>query len=136
MKILVVDDEARMTTLVAGALEDEGYEVATARSGREAMDALANQAFEMVITDLKMPPPDGLKLLKHCRTLADAPEVVMMTAHGTVSNAVEAMKAGAYDYLTKPFGLEEVIALAGRVQELRTVRTEREALREENRRLV
>ncbi len=136
MKILVVDDEAKMTALVAGALQDEGHEVATARSGREAIDALADRAFEMVITDLKMPPPDGLQLLKHCRSLGDAPEVVMMTAHGTVSNAVEAMKAGAYDYLTKPFELDELLALAARVQELRRVRTERQALREENRRLV
>ncbi len=136
MRILVVDDEAKMTTLVAEALTDDGHEVQTARNGRQAIDILAGDVFEMVVTDLKMPPPDGLELLKHCRQLSDPPEVVMMTAHGTVSNAVVAMKAGAYDYLSKPFELEEVVALASRVQELRTVRTDRASLKEENLRLV
>ena len=115
MNILVVDDERRMATLVASALEDEGHEVRTASGGRQAMDALGESRADLVITDLKMAPPDGMALLDHCRALPAPPEVVMMTAHGTVSTAVEAMQRGAYDFITKPFELEEVVTLASRV---------------------
>jgi two-component system NtrC family response regulator len=136
MRILVVDDEVKMTTLVAGALEDEGHEVVQARSGRDAIAALSDRGFDMVVTDLKMPPPGGIAVLKHCRALPDPPEVVLMTAHGSVATAVEAMKIGAHDYLSKPFELDELVAIAARVHELRVMRREREALRAENRRLV
>jgi DNA-binding NtrC family response regulator len=136
MKILVVDDERKMATLVAGALEDEGYDVAIARDGREAIAAIDESSIDLVVTDLRMPPPDGMAVLAHCRALAVPPEVVMMTAHGSVSNAVAAMRAGAYDYLTKPFELDEVVALAARVADLIDTRRETHALRAENARLV
>jgi two-component system NtrC family response regulator len=135
MKILIVDDEVRLGELVADALGDEDHDVSTARSGEDAIALVDGRSFDLVITDLRMPPPDGLAVLSHCRSLADPPEVVMMTAHGSVANAVAAMRAGAHDYLTKPFELEEVVAIADRVADLRRVRTEREALRAENERL-
>ncbi len=136
MRILVCDDETRMARLVADTLADDGHAVDTADSGRAALEHLAAHAYDLVITDLRMPPPDGMAVLHACRELEGAPEVVIMTAHGTVSNAVDAMRAGAYDYLTKPFELDEVSALATRVAELRSVRADRDALRAENERLV
>jgi len=136
VKILVVDDEKRMATLVADTLEDEGHTVTTASNGREAIAALDADPPGLVLTDLRMPPPDGMAVLAHARGRPDPPEVVLMTAHGTVRNAVEAMREGAYDYLQKPFELDEVIAVVDRVQDLRALRAESASLREENARLL
>jgi len=136
MDILVVDDEIRLGRLIRAALRDEGHDVETAASGTEALEKLAARPFDLVITDLKMPPPDGLEILRHCRAMARPPDVTLMTAHGTVSSAVAAMREGAFDYLTKPFELDEILVVAARVAELRAMRAERESLRAENARLV
>jgi DNA-binding NtrC family response regulator len=136
VRILVIDDEVRLARLMRAALHDEGYEVETASSGAEALALLTPGRFDFVITDLKMPPPDGHEVLRHCRALPEPPDVALMTAHGTVSSAVQAMREGAFDYVTKPFELEEILLLASRVEELRGMRAERLALREENARLV
>ncbi len=107
-RILVVDDEESIREFLEIMLKKEGYEVTLAEDGAKAKDVLAKKSFDMVISDLQMPNMTGLELLKHVTT--SYPELVfmMITAFGTTESAVEAMKMGAYDYLTKPFKIDEV----------------------------
>jgi DNA-binding NtrC family response regulator len=107
-KVLVVDDELNMRLVLSAMLKKEGYEVASAADGYEALQILTSGRIAAVVTDLKMPRIDGMELLRRIRE--DFPEVpvVMITAHGTVATAVEALKKGALDYITKPFELEEL----------------------------
>src|SRR3989339_377919 len=106
--ILVVDDEKNYTLVLHALLTDAGFEVLTAQSGLEALDILEENDLDLVLTDMTMPMMDGMELLD--RVKRDRPHlpVVMMTAYGTVEKAVEAMKKGAYDYITKPFKNEEL----------------------------
>jgi DNA-binding NtrC family response regulator len=108
MKVLVVDDERKMGVILKGALEDEGHEVTALEKSAEAARLLEREAFDLVITDLKMAPPDGLELLRHARGIRADQAVILMTAYATAQTAVEAMRAGAYDYLIKPFELDEL----------------------------
>lgn len=107
-RILVVDDELNMRLVLKAMLKKEGYEVATAADGLEALKALREEKFAAVATDLKMPGLDGMGLLE--RIMQDDPSlpVIILTAYGTVANAVDALKKGAFDYLTKPFEQDEL----------------------------
>jgi two-component system, NtrC family, response regulator AtoC len=107
-QVLVVDDEANLRRVLSALLMRDGYDVQTAESGEAALQTLREHHIDLVITDLKMPRMDGMELLREIlRTDHDLP-VVMLTAHGTVDNAVEALKIGALDYLTKPFDQAEI----------------------------
>ena len=106
--VLVVDDEPKLGRLVAEALELDGHEVVRAGGGRAALVELAQRPFDIVLTDLRMPEVDGLAVLKAAQALSPSPTVVVMTAFGTAESAGAAMKAGAADYLTKPFALDEL----------------------------
>lgn len=103
-KILVVDDEEGIRSFIAEVLEMEGYHVTTASDGLEAAQILQNQNFALVITDLRMPRMTGLELLQKVHTEKPDTLVIVLTAHGTVDVAVEAMKLGAFDFLQKPLG--------------------------------
>jgi nitrogen regulation protein NR(I) len=107
-QILVVDDEPNLRRVLAALLVRDDYDVETAEDGAQALEILKEHHIDMVITDLRMPRIDGMELLR--RALAMDPElpVVIITAHGTVDNAVEALKTGAFDYITKPFDQTEV----------------------------
>lgn len=107
-RILVVDDEESIREFLEIMLKKEGYEVTLAEDGQKAKDLLAKKSFDMIISDLQMPHVTGIELLKHVKETA--PEIVfmMITAFGTTETAVEAMKMGAYDYITKPFKIDEV----------------------------
>jgi len=107
-KILVVDDELNMRLVLKAMLKKEGYEVATAADGQEALRILKEEKIAVVATDLKMPRLDGMGLLH--RIMQDDPSlpVIILTAYGTVANAVDALKKGAFDYLTKPFEQDEL----------------------------
>jgi DNA-binding NtrC family response regulator len=107
-RILVVDDEPKLGKLMAEALSADGHELLRAGGGRQALVELASGRFDVVVTDLKMPEVDGMDVLREARKLRPPPEVVMVTAYGTAENAVAAMKAGAADYLLKPFALDEL----------------------------
>ncbi len=107
-KILVVDDEESIREFLEIMLKKEGYEVTCAEDGAKAIEALSKKNFHMVISDLQMPNVTGLELLKHVKDNYSDTVFMMITAFGTTENAVEAMKLGAYDYLTKPFKLDEV----------------------------
>ena len=107
-QILVVDDEVNLRRVLSAQLSRDGYEVHTAEDGEAALAFLKEHHIDLVITDLRMPRVDGMDLLR--AALRDDPSrpVVMLTAHGTVDNAVEALKTGAFDYMTKPFDQNEV----------------------------
>ena len=121
-KILVADDEQGLREFVAEALEDDGHSVETAADGQEAVRRISRESFDLLITDLKMPKLDGLGVLRHARAEQPEMEVIMLTAHGSVESAVEAMKLGAFDYLEKPISSpRELRLLAARALERRTL---------------
>lgn len=103
-RILVVDDEEGIRSFLAEALETEGHEVTRAENGDAAWDALSRSAYALLITDLKMPGMDGMTLLRKVKAAQPETEVVVLTAFGSIETAVEAMQAGAFDYLQKPVG--------------------------------
>ena len=107
-RILVVDDEESIREFLEIMLKKEGYEVSCAEDGAKAKDLLAKKTFDMVISDLQMPNMTGIELLKHVKETYSELVFMLITAFGTTESAVEAMKMGAYDYLTKPFKIDEV----------------------------
>ena len=110
MKIMVVDDEEIKRVSLADDLSNAGFDTACASHGQEAIDLLAQESFDVVITDLRMSNIDGMELLKHIKCNEDAQiEVIMMTAYGSIPLAVEAMKFGAYNFITKPFSVDEKV---------------------------
>jgi two-component system NtrC family response regulator len=116
-KILVVDDDPSLRRVLEVQLEQDGYEVAAAASVPQTLSLLQLRPFDLLITDLKMPGMSGLELLKQTRSQYPQTIVVMLTAFGTVDTAVEAMKAGAYDYLTKPVHPDEMLVVVRRALE-------------------
>ncbi|HEY4156637.1 MAG TPA: sigma-54 dependent transcriptional regulator [Polyangiaceae bacterium] len=110
-QILVVDDEPNLRRVLSAQLERDGYDVHTAEDGEQALQILRDNHLDLVITDLRMPKIDGMELLRQAVAMDEDLPVVMITAHGTVDNAVEALKTGAFDYLTKPFDQAEVRAI-------------------------
>jgi DNA-binding NtrC family response regulator len=128
-KILVVDDDPSLRRVLQVQLEQEEYEVAVAASVQETLSVLQLRPFDLLITDLKMPGMSGLDLLRHARSQYPQTIIIMLTAFGTVDTAVEAMKAGAYDYLTKPVHPDEMSVVVRRalehvrlVEQVRTLR--------------
>src|SRR5215216_6668922 len=107
-QILVVDDEPNLRRVLSAQLERDGYDVHTAEDGEQALALLRDHHIDLVITDLRMPRVDGMELLRRVATFEEPAPVVMITAHGTVDTAVEALKTGAFDYITKPFDQDEV----------------------------
>lgn len=127
-RILLVDDEVAHVQTLERLFGREGYEVAVAEGGQEALDALREQKFQLVITDLMMPDIDGMDVLKLAQTLQPEIEVILMTAFGTVERAVECMKEGAYDFVSKPIKRATILKAARQA-------LERQALVAENRQL-
>ena len=110
-RILVADDEPGLREFLADTLALDEHEVTVAVDGRDAIRRLDERAFDVVLTDLKMPGVDGIGVVKKVRSDAPETEVVVLTAHGSIENAVEAMKLGAFDYLTKPLGSPDELRL-------------------------
>ena len=107
--ILIVDDEKNYPLILSAVLDDEGFETYTANNGIDALDILENTDIDLVLTDMKMPGMDGIELLENIKKKNPHMPVIMMTAHGTVDKAVEAMQKGAYSYIRKPFDNEKLI---------------------------
>lgn len=107
--ILIVDDEKNYLTILSAILEDEGFEVLTAPGGSEALEVHKSSDLDLILTDMKMPKMDGIELLENIKENDPDLPVIMMTAHGTVDKAVEAMQKGAYTYVLKPFDNERLI---------------------------
>jgi two-component system NtrC family response regulator len=129
-KILIVDDDASIRKVLGFILEESGYAVRAAASGAEALETFAEEPPDLVLTDIKMPGMDGIRLLKELRKLDEAVPVVMLTAFGTVETAVEAMKLGAADYLTKPISRDELTLVVGRTLRVRDLERENLSLKE------
>ena len=130
-QILVVDDEPNLRRVLSAQLERDGYDVHTSEDGEQALALLTEHHIDLVITDLRMPKLDGMELLRRISALEDPMPVVMITAHGTVDTAVEALKMGAFDYITKPFDQEDVrtiVRKAVRTQDLSATEASRPSL--------
>ena len=123
MKILVVDDEEIKRVSLVDTLSDGGYHTTAAADGAEALDLLKNERFDVVVTDLRMPQIDGMGLLKHIKNNIADTAVIMMTAYGSIPLAVQAMKQGAFTFITKPFRNETIIPLLERIRDDRRAST-------------
>jgi two-component system nitrogen regulation response regulator GlnG len=130
-RILVADDEPSIRFVLREALEDEGHEVTAVADGAAALEALAKGDYRVAFLDIRMPGESGLDLLERLHGMAASTAVVIMTAQNTFENAVEAMKRGAFDYLVKPFGIEEVKAVVDKALRARALEDEVRALRRE-----
>lgn len=121
-KILIVDDELNMRLVLSAMLKKEGFDVSSASNGREALQVLQSNRFAVVITDLKMPDIDGMVLLSRIAEQHPEIPVIMITAHGTIATAVEALKKGAFDYITKPFDLDDLKNIISKAVKTRTLK--------------
>ena len=124
-RVLIIDDEENMLHMLKTILSKEGYEIEIARDGREGLIKVVSSKFDMVLCDLRMPEMDGMEFLDGLNEKQMDQTIIMMSAYGTVDSALEAMKRGAYDYISKPFKPDEIILTLKKAEE-------RENLREEN----
>ena len=129
--ILIVDDEKNYLTILSAILEEEGFEILTALSGQEALEIYKTSDLDLVLTDMKMPEMDGIALLENIKHLDPDLPVMMMTAHGTVDQAVEAMQKGAYTYILKPFDNERLTIYVNKAIAVYQVIKENRRLRDE-----
>jgi DNA-binding NtrC family response regulator len=109
-RVLLVDDETIFTKNMSKLLTNRGYRVVAANSGDGAIRELEQNAFDVIVLDLKMPGMDGISTLKEIMKLGLFTETLILTGHGSIDSALEAMKLGAYDYLTKPCEIDELVA--------------------------
>src|ERR1700704_2578882 len=130
-RILVVDDEENLRLVLRTFLRRAGYEVETAGGGEEALEKIESFGPDVVLTDVRMPKMGGLDLLAALRAKNSPATVIVMSAYGSVDLALEAMKAGAYDYVAKPFKPDEVLLTLRKAEERETLRRENRQLREE-----
>ena len=129
IRVLVVDDDGLLRQLVTGQLKRAGYDAAAAASGQEALQLLGEQDFDVTLLDIRMPEMNGLEALRLIRQMEDAPEVVMLTADNALTTGLEAMRLGAYDYMTKPSTLEEMEAVIRKAAEKRSLVRQNASLR-------
>src|SRR5262245_50711335 len=127
--VLIVDDDKNIRSHLATYLRGQGHAVETASDGAEALAILEHLDADVVLSDVRMAGMDGMELLREIRVRRPEAVVILMTAYATVRGAVEALREGAYDYLVKPFDLDEVQLLIDRVLEVRQLRRENRDLR-------
>jgi len=121
--ILIVEDDAAMRDLLTEELSDAGYSVQAASGASTGLEIARGDRFDLIITDLRMPEMDGFDLIRGVRALPEPPHVVMITAFGSIETAIRAVKLGAYDYITKPFEIEELLLVADKALGERALRT-------------
>src|SRR5688572_7036129 len=127
-RILIVDDEAANTRALCSTLADNGYEPSGFTSGADALDAMKESEFELLLTDLMMPGIDGIAMLRGALELDPDIAGIVMTGQGTITTAVEAMKTGAIDYILKPFQLSVILPVLSRARTLRRLRLDNKIL--------
>jgi two-component system response regulator PilR (NtrC family) len=128
--ILIIEDEKSMREVLRILLEEEGYELTAAADGLEGIECIRNNIYDLVITDIKMPGADGFEVLRTVKEAAPDTIVIMVTAFGTTEAAIEAMKSGAYDYIHKPFKIDEIRLIVRKAFEKKQLREELSLLRE------
>jgi len=129
--ILIVDDESGIRQSLKGVLEDEGYKTAVAESGEACLEALKKKSPDVVLLDVWLPGIDGLETLQKIRESDDAPEVIMISGHGTIETAVRATKLGAYDFLEKPLSLDKTLILIKNAIDAKKLRHENRDLKKQ-----
>jgi two-component system response regulator GlrR len=129
-KILVVDDDSNLLEVIKLSLESKHYEVTAAREEEKAVAAFKADAFDLCLIDLMLANRDGILLMEELHAVNPEVPAIILTAHGTIQNAVEAMRRGAYSYLTKPFEQRDVLLQIERALEKRNLNTEIQRLRE------
>jgi signal transduction histidine kinase len=129
-RLLIVDDEAPHMRALCDTLQEEGYITRGFTAGQDAAAALREEPFDLLLTDLMMPQLDGITLLQACREIDPDLACVVMTGHGTISTAVDALKSGAYDYVLKPFKVNSILPVLARALAVRTLQLENIQLRE------
>ena len=129
--VLVIDDKPNIREVLSAILENEGYGVETCESAEKALEKIPKILPDLIVTDLKMPGIDGIELMKSVKAIDTHMPVILITAFGTISSAVEAIKAGAYDYLTKPIDYERLKILINRALNEKEISTENRDLKEE-----
>jgi DNA-binding NtrC family response regulator len=130
IRVMVVDDDAVLRRLVSEQIARVGFDSSTASSGEEALETLAKSDFDVMLLDIRMPGLSGLDTLREVRKLEDAPEVIMLTADTSLGTGIEAMRLGAYDYLTKPSTLDEIEAVVRKADEKRRLVRQNASLRD------
>src|SRR5512132_2227247 len=128
-RVPIVDDEKSMRDLLSITLEKEGYDVSSATGGETAIEMLHRDSVDVVITDLRMPKVDGLQVRRAAKEISPDTTVIMITAVASTETAVEAMKLGAYDYITKPFKLDEIRLIIANALERKRLQDENVALK-------
>ena len=127
MKVLLADDEKAIAVTLGDALREAGHAVTVVNDGTTAVEALDDGPFDVVVSDVRMPGMDGMAVLGRAKARSPRTEVILITGFGTVESAVEAMKAGAFHYVQKPFYNETIVDLLHRIEELRSLRPADEA---------
>jgi two-component system response regulator AtoC len=130
-RILIVDDEESFRNVLTVILKKEGYEMEGAANGEEGLNKASASAFDHILCDIRMPQMDGLEFLQESKKAGIEAPIIMMSAYGTIDTAIEAMKLGAYDYISKPFKPDEIILTLKKAEERERLRKENELLRKE-----
>ncbi len=130
-RILIVDDEESFRHMLSVILRKEKYEVETASNGEEALQKISESSFDQILCDIRMPQMDGLEFLREAQKVGVESTIIMMSAYGTIDTAIEAMKLGAYDYISKPFKTDEIILTLRKAEEREQLRRENQLLRRE-----
>jgi two-component system response regulator AtoC len=130
-RILIVDDEENFRHMLSVILKKENYEVESASNGEEGLKKVALSPFDQILCDIRMPQMDGMEFLKEVQKTGAEAAIIMMSAYGTVDTAIEAMKLGAYDYISKPFKPDEIILTLKKAEERERLRRENELLRKQ-----
>jgi two-component system response regulator PilR (NtrC family) len=131
VKILIIDDEKSILDLLSVVFKKEGYIVETSLSAKTALELIDKEEFDLILTDIKLPQMSGMKILKYVKEKYPAMPVVMITAYGTIKQAIEALKMGAMDYIVKPFNMEELKIIVAQGLENRRIQQENVLLKKD-----
>ena len=131
LKILVVDDDKKLRTVLKSLLTEDAHEITTCHDGLDAIQKCREQKFDLIITDLMMPGADGLKVLRETRAVQPDTLVILITGFASLETAVQAIREGAYDYITKPFKLEEIkVVINNAGEQIRLIRENKKLFEE------
>ena len=130
-RILIIEDETNMRHMLEVLLRRSGYDVKTAANGLEGLEVMEREGFHFILCDIKMPRMDGMRFLKSATDKLKDTTIIMMSAYGTIDTAIEAMKFGAYDYISKPFKTDEVLLTLKKAEEREGLKTENLRLKDQ-----